>query len=348
MGFANLLVTINTPDKAMSSLHHDSRNARLERLRRVQVMLCADTPSLGRGRIGWFAVLGSLLGALAMSMTLAGFVPMRAGASAKTQPVFSLPDPMANIARKTPKMVTSIDSEPLARPMIALVIDDIGPARQWSQMAVDLPMPVTMAILPYVSDAANWANLAKAAGHEVLLHMPMEPFGLEDPGPGALLRRLSAAQNRQRLATALDRVPGVIGINNHMGSRFTSCARCVAEVAGLLHERGLIFLDSVTSGKSAAARTVGKRGVPIIKRDVFLDDLDTPEAIATQMRRAEKMALQNGVVVVIAHPRPASMAALQNWPQVLEKKGIRMVSLREAMAQKQAQERGLHLRSAGL
>jgi uncharacterized protein len=332
----------------MNSLHHDSKITRLERLRRVHALLADTAPIQRRGRFGWFAVLGVLVGAVVMSMALAGFVPMRAGASGKTQPAFSLPDPTVKLASIIPKTVTGVDNDPLARPMIALVIDDIGPARAWSQMALDLPMPVTMAILPYVRDAASWASRAKAAGHDVLLHMPMEPFGLEDPGPGALLRRLSPAQNRQRLETALDRVPGVIGVNNHMGSRFTSCARCVAEVAGLLHERGLMFLDSVTSGKSAAARTVGKTGVPIIRRDVFLDDLDTPEAIAAQMRRAEKLAMQNGVVVVIAHPRPASMAALQNWPKSLEKQGIRMVSLRAAMAQKQAQERGLHIRSAGL
>ena len=332
----------------MSRLPHDSKNARQERLRRVQALLADDAPRQRRGRIGWFAIMGVLMGAVVMSMALAGFAPMRAGASGKTQPAFSLPDPMVKIASIIPNTVTGVDKVPLARPMIALVIDDIGPARTWSQMALDLPMPVTMAILPYVSDAANWATEAKAAGHEVLLHMPMEPFGLEDPGPGALLRRLSADQNRQRLAAALEQVPGVIGVNNHMGSRFTSCARCVAEVAGLLQERGLVFLDSVTSGKSAAAKTIGKRGVPIIRRDVFLDDVDAPEAIATQMRRAEKLAMQNGVVVVIAHPRPASMAALKNWPQTLAKRGIKMVSLRAAMAQKQAQERGLHIRSAGL
>ncbi|MDQ7018140.1 MAG: divergent polysaccharide deacetylase family protein [Robiginitomaculum sp.] len=332
----------------MSSLHPDSRNARLERLRRVQALLSANPVVQKPRRIGWFAILGTLVGAVAMSMTLAGFVPMRAGASAKTQPVFTVPDPIVKMASISPQTTVRVDHNPLARPMIALVIDDIGPARAWSQMALDLPMPVTMAILPYVPDAANWAIEAKAAGHEVLLHMPMEPFGLEDPGPGALLRRLSADQNRQRLTAALERVPGVIGVNNHMGSRFTSCARCVAEVADLLHDRGLLFLDSVTSGKSAAARIVGKTGVPIIRRDVFLDDLDTPAAIATQMLRAEKLAIKNGVVVVIAHPRPASMAALKTWPESLEKQGIKMVSLRAAMAQRQALERGLHLHSAGL
>jgi len=332
----------------MDTLSHDSKSARLERLRRVRALLAANPVSQKPRRISWFAILGTLVGAVAMSMTLAGFIPMRAGASAKTQPTFSVPDPIIKMASIAPQTAVRADQDPLMRPMIALVIDDIGPAKAWSQMALDLPMPVAMAILPYVPDAANWAIEAKAAGHEVLLHMPMEPFGLEDPGPGALLRRLSADQNRQRLAAALERVPGVIGVNNHMGSRFTACARCVAEVADLLHDRGLLFLDSVTSGKSAAARTVGKRGVPMIRRDVFLDDLDTPAAIATQMRRAEKLAMKNGVVVVIAHPRPASMAALKNWPKILEKQGIKMVSLRAAMAHKQAQERGLRLRSAEL
>ncbi len=279
---------------------------------------------------------------------LASIAPMRAGASAKTQSKFSLPASSPLNETTASLMARQTQGHHYNTPMIALVIDDIGPARHWSDMALALPAPVTLAVLPYVSDAAEWTARAQAAGHEVLLHMPMEPFGLEDPGPGALLRALPAAQNRQRLMAALARVSGVIGVNNHMGSRYTSCMKCVEQLAENLADRGLVFLDSMTSPASAAAGAVERSGVPVIRRDVFLDDIDTPDAIAIQMQRAEQLARDNGVAIIIAHPRPQSIAALQTWLKHLERNGIELVSLRSAMARKQKLERGLLSRSAGL
>jgi polysaccharide deacetylase 2 family uncharacterized protein YibQ len=281
---------------------------------------------------------------------MASLTPHRVEASMKAREGVSLRDlaPVfpRNLAPGAGKISEITVLSPM--PMIALVIDDIGPARQWSQQALDLPAPVTLSILPYVADAADWAAQARAAGHDVLLHMPMEPVGMENPGPGALLRRLSVSQNRQRLEGALLRVPGVMGVNNHMGSRFTACASCVGVVGETLQEQGLMFLDSVTSQQSAAARIIGKSGVPVLRRDVFLDDIDTSAAIAVQMRRAEALALTQGAVVVIAHPRPATMRALSNWQNTLKKQGIEMVSLREIMSEKQARDRGLSTRTAGL
>ncbi len=335
---------------------YDSLENRQSRLARLHALLDADeAASRPPLRFSWFATISATLGALALFAAISSLAPLRADASAKTQSTFTSATlradagvRKASISRPDIALPADLTTPPISTPMIALVIDDIGPARAWSTMALDLPQPVTLAILPYTRDAPRWAARAQASGHEILLHMPMEPLGLEDPGPGALLKRLPTVQNRQRLLAALLRVPGVVGVNNHMGSRFTSCASCIGEVANILQNQGLIFLDSVTSQKSAAARVIGKAGVPIIRRDVFLDDLDTPAAIATQMKRAEALALRDGVTVVIAHPRPHSMAALQGWQDRLAAKGIRMVSLRTALVQRHANARGVKVRSVGL
>jgi uncharacterized protein len=274
-----------------------------------------------------------------------------AGASAKTRTEFSaLPTKSAPALTQTTFSIKAniADAGTLSAPMIALIIDDIGPARQWSNQALALPAPVTMAVLPYVADAPEWAARAQAKGHSVLLHMPMEPLGLEDPGPGALLERLSVEQNRQRLSAALMRLPGVVGVNNHMGSRFTTCLPCMSEVADLLQGQGLMFLDSVTSGRSKAASRVSEVGGAVLRRDVFLDDDASPQAIARQIQLAEEIAYTQGVAVVIAHPRPETIAALTSWVQVLESKGIQLVALRTALKRKQALSRGLRVRAAGL
>ena len=52
--------------------------------------------------------------------------------------------------------------------------------------------------------------------------MPMQAEGDHDPGPFALTTGLAPEEIRRRLADALARVPGAIGINNHMGSRVTA------------------------------------------------------------------------------------------------------------------------------
>src|SRR5512143_58578 len=109
-----------------------------------------------------------------------------------------------------------------SRPLIAVVIDDVGLDRPRSKRAWELPGPLTMSFLPYAKDLREQARAARAKGHELMLHLPMEPNGRSDPGPGALLVSQSDAELRQRTTAALDSFDGYAGVNNHMGSRFTA------------------------------------------------------------------------------------------------------------------------------
>ncbi len=109
-----------------------------------------------------------------------------------------------------------------SRPLVAIVIDDVGLDRPRSRRAWELPGPLTMSFLPYAKDLREQARAARAQGHELMLHLPMEPNGRSDPGPNALLVSLSDAELRQRTAAALDSFDGYVGVNNHMGSRFTA------------------------------------------------------------------------------------------------------------------------------
>lgn len=105
---------------------------------------------------------------------------------------------------------------------LAILIDDMGPPRSLTQRAIRLPVPITMSFLPYADDLAGLTAAARAQGHEIFLHLPMEPVGTEDPGPNAILVGLEPNEFSRRLAWAFDRVPGATGVNNHMGSRATS------------------------------------------------------------------------------------------------------------------------------
>lgn len=216
---------------------------------------------------------------------------------------------------------------PAQRASVAIVIDDMGLNRRLSERTLRLPATLTVAYLPYAPDLAAQTRAAMAAGHEVILHMPMEPLGNHDPGPGALSPSLPAEENLRRLRAALAAVPAAVGVNNHMGSRFTEDAAALAPILTEIGARGLYFLDSRTSPRSLAFTTAQGLGLPTLGRDVFLDDSDVPEAIARQIAAMEARARRTGSVIAIGHPREATLAALEAWTMEAEARGFRTIAL---------------------
>jgi polysaccharide deacetylase 2 family uncharacterized protein YibQ len=158
------------------------------------------------------------------------------------------------------------------RPAVAIVIDDLGVDRERTAVFNDLPAPLTLAFLPYAPALAQQAERARAAGHELLLHVPMEPIGQESPGPRALLTSFGPHELVSQLRALLMRSPGVVGINNHMGSRLTADRDRMRWVMGELHARQLLFIDSLTTPRSVATDEARRQGVPYARRDVFLDN----------------------------------------------------------------------------
>ena len=204
------------------------------------------------------------------------------------------------------------------RPALTVIIDDLGLNGPATRRTIRLPGPLTLAFLPYGEGTPELAREAKASGHEVFLHLAMEPLGNEDPGPMALLSGLGSEELRRRLHWALGRVPGASGVNNHMGSRLTADPRAMAVVMDELGRLGLPFVDSMTTGASVAARVALEAGVPTTARDLFLDNDPVPAAILAQLERAERLARRTGSAVAIGHPYPATLQVLADWlPQAV-------------------------------
>ena len=181
---------------------------------------------------------------------------------------------------------------------------------------------MTMSFLPYAKDLPEQARAARAKGHELMLHMPMEPSGRNDPGPGALLLSLSDAELRQRMTNALESFGGYVGINNHMGSRFTANRPDMELVMRQLKPRGLMFLDSRTTAQSVGDQTARELGVPSIVRHVFLDDDESVEAVRRKLAETEAVARRQGFVVAIGHPHDATLQALAEWLPTVPGKGL--------------------------
>jgi hypothetical protein len=194
-----------------------------------------------------------------------------------------------------------------------VVIDDLGLDIKDTKRALDLPPPVTMSFMPYATRLKEQTNTARNKRHELLLHMPMQPLGSKDPGPGALLIGLSSGELRQRFDTALASFAGFDGVDNHMGSKFTADPQAMAVVIDELRQRHLFFLDSRTSANTIAESMAREQGVPALRRDVFLDNDQSIDAIRRQFEASEHIARRKGYAVAIGHPHPATLAALEVW-----------------------------------
>lgn len=208
---------------------------------------------------------------------------------------------------------------------VAIVIDDLGLDRARTARAASLPGPLTLAFLSYAGDVGEQAGAARQAGHEIMLHMPMEPEGREDPGPGALFVRLPDADIRARVAASLDRLPMAVGLNNHMGSRYTRDARAMRPVLEEIAARGLLFVDSRTSGGSIAADLAAQMGIASAGRDVFLDNERDAHYVRRQLAELERTANRRGNAIAIGHPHEATLEALAAWIPTMNSRGLQLV-----------------------
>jgi uncharacterized protein len=211
-------------------------------------------------------------------------------------------------------------------PMIAIVIDDMGLDKADSARVIALPGPVTVAFMSYASQLEDQAQAARKADHELWLHVPMEPLDGElDAGPNALKTGLPPEENRRRLEWALSRMAGYVGINNHMGSRFTSSQPDMQLVLQMVKTRGLAFLDSRTTASTVAGHMAAELGVPHIDRDVFIDNDETVDSVLAQLAHAEQIAEKRGYALAIGHPHATTIAALSQWLPTLKAKGLVLV-----------------------
>jgi polysaccharide deacetylase 2 family uncharacterized protein YibQ len=226
-------------------------------------------------------------------------------------------------------------------PLVAIIMDDLGRSTYAADVLIAMPQQVTFAILPGESQATQIAEMAYAAGREVMLHAPMEPQGYPavNPGSDALFGKYSDAEISRRFTQLLDKVPHVSGANNHMGSRFTEDARALAPVMEIIKEKGLFFIDSRTTGRSRVTEVAQRVGVPTMDRDVFLDNVAEVEAITREIRRLESKARRQGMAIGICHPYPETLEALRKELPAMTRRGITVVPV-SVLLQKKAQNQG--------
>lgn len=233
---------------------------------------------------------------------------------------------------------------PADTPKIAIIIDDLGLDKNASQQLAAMKGPYTLAYLPYAEELEVQTATVRRAGHELMVHLPMQSHRQSaDPGTKALLSGLSFEEFGHRIDWNLTRFEGFVGINNHMGSLLTEDAALMVRLMARLRNDGLLFVDSLTTPNSVGRRAAKALGVPFVARDIFLDNEQDMDYIARQLASTEKIARIRGYAIAIGHPYANTLQSLAEWQDSLEFKGLQLVPIsqimQEAIARQQTQSR---------
>lgn len=213
-----------------------------------------------------------------------------------------------------------------ALPRIAILIDDMGDNRPLGERALALKGAVSYAFLPHTAHAPEMAREANALGRDVLLHAPMESeASLQLMGKGALTTGMSEAELREQLRINLQSIPYVQGFNNHMGSVLTRDRQRMQWLFEEVKGSPLFFVDSRTTAESVALPEARRLGVPSVGRDIFLDHVDSEQAVDEQFDRLLKIARQRGYALAIGHPKRNTLAVLEKRLNALAREQVELV-----------------------
>jgi uncharacterized protein len=213
-------------------------------------------------------------------------------------------------------------------PRVALVVGGLGISETATRNAIEkLPPEITLSFAPYGRNLQSWIDQARAAGHEVLLELPMEPYDYpaNDPGPYTLLTSLSAGDNLDRLSWLMSRFTGYVGVTSYQGAKFTSDKAAMEPILEALESRGVMYVDPGTSRRSTAPELAQELGLPWTQGNRSVDPTRTPRAIDEALVALQLQASQNGVVVGLGTAFPVTIERIQKWTENLGQDDIVLI-----------------------
>lgn len=213
---------------------------------------------------------------------------------------------------------------------IAFIIDDWGMTTANCKYLKEIPEPLAVSILPGLRHTKDVANCAREYHKVAMLHLPLEALHNGDYYPPNYIIKttMPASLVNKVVEEDLDQLPSIEGVNNHMGSKATADRPLMALIFKKIKPRGLFFVDSMTSPHSISAKLAGEMGLAYGKRDVFLDNVNTREAIVRQLVALAKVAHRHGYAVAIGHDRHLTMQVLKDEIPWLEHQGFQIVSIK--------------------
>ncbi|MDO4531836.1 MAG: divergent polysaccharide deacetylase family protein [Bacillota bacterium] len=218
---------------------------------------------------------------------------------------------------------------------LAILIDDFGYHGEGTAEMLALPIPFTAAVMPFSKCTEADGAAIRQAGKEIFIHMPMESLTgkREWVGEKGVFRNMNAAEIRARVEEAISVLPDAKGMNNHMGSAIMEDEASLSAVMEVLQEKGVMFVDSVTTANSLGQKIAVQKGVLFLGRDVFLDSTDDVAEVKKNLRKAAEIALEKGNALAIGHVGPeggmVTVQAIQELIPELEAAGITFVTVSE-------------------
>lgn len=208
---------------------------------------------------------------------------------------------------------------PKEQAMLAIVIDDMGYKQSTGSQLLDLGLPISFAFLPFGPHTETLLQKARRKNKDILLHMPMEAMDSKwDPGPGALFTSMTRSEIEKKTEEALHAVQPVVGVNNHMGSRFTADKAAMESCLAVVKKNDLFFLDSITYAASVGYRLAREMGIKTKKRDLFIDNIQDKKEIIKQLDSLILIARKEGMAIGIGHPYQSTLEALRESEKKLQ------------------------------
>ena len=263
-----------------------------------------------------------------------------------SNPLFTSPTPIVTGPEKKVQASVIVDDSPerlkplLTSPSpivtgpekkarISIIVDDLGNQYRPVLELIWMEFPLTMAVLPFRPFTIKIAEEVLASGKDLMLHLPMEPwrYPYQNSGEGTLFASMAPEEVLTQLRKTIMALPGLIGINNHMGSRFMENKKLVAVMLEEINRQGLFFVDSLTTRRSMGPHISTLYSLPILSRDIYLDNDQDPESIRMCFGELIAIAKATGKAIGICHPHPETISVLKEILPGLEKEGIELVPI---------------------
>ncbi len=212
-------------------------------------------------------------------------------------------------------------------PKISLIVGGLGLKKEHTLAAInELPPEVTLSFVPYANDLQTWINRARAAGHEVLLELPMEAYDYPnvDGGPHTLLTSSKPEENLRRLNLLMGKASGYFGVTNYQGAKFATDARAVGPVMKALSARGLAFMHDGAAARSVLPQAAKDVNLTFSIADRIVDAEPSADAIDRELLQLEALAIQNGSAVGVGYAYPVTIETFRLWTQGIKAKGYQL------------------------
>jgi polysaccharide deacetylase 2 family uncharacterized protein YibQ len=229
-----------------------------------------------------------------------------------------------------------IESIPGSGGKIAIIIDDWGQSLGNCKYLKEIPEPLAVSILPGLRHTKDVAACAGLNHKLTMLHLPLEAMHNFDfyPPDYVIKTTMSPELVTKIVEDDLAQLPSIEGVNNHMGSKATADKALMRIILRMLKKRNLFFVDSMTSHYSVSAELAEEMGLAYDRRDVFLDNVNTRDAIIKQFTLLAKEARHRGYAVAIGHDRHLTMQVIKDEIPLLEKQGFQIVSIKTLLKKK--------------